>query len=75
MAEGCQFPCPVVRAAARFQRYFGGGKFLEEGGHLGAAKIGLQHRPASLVDAVQGEDGLRRVDADALNLTKSHFLA
>ena len=29
-------------------------------------EAGLQYRPASVVDAVEGEDGLGRVDANAL---------
>jgi len=37
--------------------------------HPCAARIDPRHRMASLVHAVQGEDGLGRVDADADNLT------
>ena len=45
-----------------------GGKLLEEGHHLRAAEVDSQHRLICLIDAVQGEDGLGRVDANALNL-------
>jgi hypothetical protein len=55
-------------AAARFQGNLGRRQVPEEGGHLSAAKIGSKHRMTTFVDAVQGEDGLGRVEANALNL-------
>src|ERR1700722_19121900 len=68
MAEGSQFPSPIMRTAACFHDQLGGRELLEEGRHLGATEIGLQYISAGVIDAVKGEDSLGRVDADALNL-------
>src|SRR5208337_6585 len=68
VAKGGQHSSPVMRTGARFQGDLGRGQLLEEGDHLRAAKIGSQHRMARLVDAMQREHSLGRVDANATNL-------
>src|SRR3954469_7345124 len=65
MAQRAEFPPPMVRTAACFHDDFSGGKLFEEGHHLRTTEIGLQYSSASIVDAVKGEDGLGRVDANA----------
>jgi hypothetical protein len=40
-----------------------GGKFLEEGNHLATTEFNPQYRPVCLVNAVQREHRLGRVDA------------
>jgi hypothetical protein len=67
VAEGGQFPCPMVRTGARFHRDLGWQMFLKERQHLSAAVIDTQHRLISLVDAVQCEHSLGRVNTNAPN--------
>jgi xanthine permease XanP len=45
-----------------------GRQFFEEDCHLRPAEIDAQHRPVLLIDAVDGEDSFRRIDAYALIL-------
>src|SRR5829696_10471051 len=75
MAERHQLARPVVRAATGFHGDLGAGALLEEGQHLGTAQIDAQRRPICLVDRVQREHRLGRVDADALNLGHGWLLS
>src|SRR5271165_3957719 len=68
VAERGQFASPVVGTAARFQDDLRGRELPEERIHLPATQIGPKHRMIPLVDAVQGEYGLGRVDGNALIL-------
>jgi hypothetical protein len=54
-------------AGTCFQGNLGRRQVLEECDHLRAAKIGSQYCLTSFIDAVQGEDGLGRVEANALS--------
>jgi hypothetical protein len=74
MAERHQLARPVVRAAAGFQGNLGAGAPLEEGQHLRTTQIDAQHRPIRLIDGVQREHRLGRVDANALNLGHGRLL-
>src|SRR5215213_2117908 len=75
MAKGGELACPVMRAATGFQGDLGAGTLLEEGKHLSAAKIDAQHRTIRLINGVQREHRLGRVDANALNLGHGRLLS
>ena len=68
VAKGAEFSSPVMGTSAGLHGDLGGGKFPEEGDHLRAAEVGSRYSPAGVVDAVQREDGLGRVDANAGNV-------
>jgi hypothetical protein len=67
VAKGHHQSSTVMRAGAVFHRDSGRRQFLDKGYHLCAAKADSQHGLISLADPIQGEDGLRRIDANAFN--------
>src|SRR6185312_2096081 len=68
VAERVEFTSPVVGTATGFQSDLGGREFFEERTHLPPAQIGPDHRLILCVYAMDGEDGLGRVDRDAFIL-------
>jgi transposase len=62
VTEGGQFASPIVGTTAGFHSDLGRRELSEESTHLRTAKIDPQRRLVSLVDAVQCEHRLRRVD-------------
>src|ERR1700722_14221647 len=68
VTERDQLASPMVSTAAGFHCNLCGKKPREEWDHLCAAEIYPQHRPLLLIDTMQSEDGLGRVDADAFIL-------
>src|SRR5262249_34499180 len=64
MAELLELARPVVTAAARLQPDLRRSKLLQEAHQLPAPQLAFQHRLIRLVDTVQLEHALRRVDPD-----------
>ena len=62
MTEDGQFTCPMMGTTAGFHGHLNRRELFEEADHLRTAKIDPQRRLVSLVDAVQRENRLRRVD-------------
>src|SRR3954471_20266983 len=75
MIHGNELARPVVRATTSFHGDLGSGALLEEGQHLCTTQIDAQHRPIRLIDGVQREHRLGRVNANALNLGHGRLLS
>ena len=66
MAHRTEPAAPVMRAGTGFQRHFGRLQLGEERLDLRPPEITTQHRPFHLIDPVDREDMLGRVDRNPL---------
>ena len=74
VAEPGQHTSPMMRATAGLQHHLHRWTAREEWHHVVAAQISSQHRPPVGIRAMQGEDGLGRVDRNACNLVHGRLL-
>jgi hypothetical protein len=65
VAKLAQFPAPMVRSAARFEANHSAIQLGKERHKLAPPQLLAQHHLLLLVDPVQLEDALRRVDSDS----------
>src|SRR3954447_14357095 len=68
MSERHEPACPMMRAATGLQHNLGRLELAEEGFDLAPSELAAQHRAVLLVDTVQREHVLGRVDRNALKL-------
>jgi len=68
VAHGRQLAAPMVRAAACLQCHMRRRQLGEERLHLGPPHVAAQDGPLVLAHAMQGEHGLGRVEANALEV-------
>src|SRR4051794_14487806 len=66
MSERHEPACPMMRAATGLQHNLGRLELAEEGFDLAPSELAAQHRAVLLVDTVQREHVLGRVDRNAL---------
>jgi hypothetical protein len=74
MAQLLRNPAPVVGAAARFQHHLGGRGLGQERLEPSPGQVLAQDRATVLIHPVQGENGLGRVNGNALKLHGGRLL-